>query len=245
MDDIVWGVINNHFCAFKVSTPAKRNFCRNEFNASGICNRQSCPLANSRYATVRETGGRLYLYQKTIERAHMPSRLWERRLLPRNYERALALIDEELQFHPVFQKHKCKQRLTKLTQYMIRSRRLALREDLPTLVGIKKKQTRREAGREKKALAAARLEKVIEKELVERLKSGAYGDAPLNVNEEVWQKVLKMQSAQSDEEDVASEEEEEVEGPEYVEDDMEESDMDADGGRPGIEIEYEEEMERI
>ncbi|MCJ1395725.1 hypothetical protein MMC18_008611 [Xylographa bjoerkii] len=195
-DEIVWQVINQQFCSFKLKTTKNQNFCRNEHNVTGLCNRQSCPLANSRYATVRsnpETGV-LYLYMKTVERAHMPSKLWERVKLSQSYAKALEQIDDKLIYWPKFLVHKCKQRLTRLTQVAIRMRRLAKEEErigeriVPKLAP---KIRRREETRERKAEAAAKVERAIERELIDRLRSGAYGDKPLNVEENIWKKVLK------------------------------------------------------
>ncbi|KAI3406297.1 mak16 [Candida oxycetoniae] len=206
-DEVIWQVINQQFCAFKLKTD-KQNFCRNEYNVSGLCTRQSCPLANARYATVKNIGGKLYLYMKTAERAHMPNRWWERIKLSRNYNKALKQIDHHLQYWQKFLQHKCKQRLTRLTQVAITERRLALNEEERHLVGIKPKLKRREENRERKALAAAKIEKAIEKELLERLKSGAYGDKPLNVDENIWKKVMSKVEEEGEEEKEFDEDEE-------------------------------------
>lgn len=172
---------------------------------TGLCNRRSCPLANSKYATVKNDNGKLYLYMKTAERAHTPNRLWERIRLSRNYKTALKQIDDHLLYWNKFMIHKCKQRLTRLTEIMIMERRMALTEQERHYVPVKHKIKNRERARERKALAAAKIEKSIEKELMERLKSGAYGDKPLNVDEKIWKKIL----GKMDEEEAEKEEQEE------------------------------------
>ncbi|VUC27547.1 unnamed protein product [Clonostachys rosea] len=257
-DEIIWQIINQQFCAFKLKTEKNQNFCRNEYNVTGLCNRQSCPLANSRYATVRQhpTKQTLYLYIKTVERAHLPSKMWEKIKLSNNYNKALEQIDEKLIYWPKFMLHKCKQRLTRLTQVNIRMRRIAAEEErlgeklVPKLAP---KIRNRERARERKAEAAAKLEKTIERELLERLRQGAYGDQPLNVSEDIWKKVLNAMERDGeglrdedmddgeDEEELNSEEEDDLEKEVQYVSDIDESEEELEDLQDWLESEEEDE----
>ncbi|KAH0846594.1 hypothetical protein AYO21_10464 [Fonsecaea monophora] len=219
-DEIVWQVINQQFCSFKLKLSSKdQTFCRNEYNLTGFCNRQSCPLANSRYATVRPDpqSGALCLFIKTPERNHLPSKWWEKIRLPNNYEKALLALDEKLQYWPKFYIHKCKQRLTRLTQVKIRERKIE-KEDVrlgeKNVSRLAPKVRRREETRERKAESAAKVEREIERELMERLTSGAYGDRPLNIEEGLWRKVLRGLERKEKGEELLDEELEEDENEE-------------------------------
>lgn len=182
-----------------------------------------CPLSSPRYATVRQDPDtqRLYLNIKEPERAHLPRQWWRRIRLSNNYTKALEQVDQELIYWPKFMTHKCKQRLTRLTQVRVRSAKLSREEERlgETVVSrLAPKIRRREQTRERKAEAAAKIERAIERELVERLRSGAYGDRPLNVEENVWRKVLRGLERQGEgvrDKDLDDGIEEEEEGNEY------------------------------
>lgn len=242
-DEVIWTTLNQHFCAFKVKTD-RATFCRQKYNVSGLCNRSSCPLANSRYGTILERSGTLVLHIKTIERAHSPKNLWQKTKLSKNYAKALAQIDSAMAYWPPFLIHKAKQRLTKMTQFLLRKRKLLAGSARTVAIPIKQKTERRDAARERKAVKAAKLDNAIEAELLNRLKSGAYGDI-YNFPRKQYERALGTEGvadgeeAEDESDDETEESEDEADGDEF-EADFDSSDEDETEEE---ELEFEEEEE--
>ncbi|KAG7670493.1 hypothetical protein KSW81_003056 [Nannochloris sp. 'desiccata'] len=199
-DEVIWQIVGHQHCSFRAKTQTQ-NFCKNEYNVTGLCNRSSCPLANGRYATIREDNGRCYLYIKTVERAHTPKKMWQRIRLKGQYTAALAQIDEHLAYWPKF-----------LSRSLLAKRKWKKR-------------------RERKAETAAQLDKAIEKELLERLKSGTYGDI-YNFPTLQYKKVLSTETVAEDgvEMDATLDDEVDIDEDyeEYVEDDYLDEEEDED-----------------
>ncbi|CAD25802.1 NUCLEAR PROTEIN OF THE GLUTATHIONE-S-TRANSFERASE FAMILY [Encephalitozoon cuniculi GB-M1] len=173
-DESLWRNISgeNH-CSFKMRTE-ENTLCRNQNNVTGLCDRFSCPLANSRYATVRAVGEELFLFVKEPERVHVPRDAYEQIRLSSNYEEALKQIEESLEFWDEKVIHKCKQKLSKLTQYLRRLGYFKEHGKVEYMVR-KKKMNRREKLRALKTLNSINFEKNIGDELMLRLESGIYG----------------------------------------------------------------------
>lgn len=188
-DDMLWHCMKNGFCSFKYQTKTQI-LCKNDNNVLGICSKSACPLANSNYATIREHRGVIYLCKKVVERAAFPHKLWEKIRLPETYEEALEQIDILLPYWNAKQVHRCKQRYTKIYQYLERARKQATKMRSKKLITLPRKMERREKAREKKAMIAAKLENNIEMEIMNRVKLGVYGDRYKFKDKNVFERAL-------------------------------------------------------
>ena len=184
--------LNQYFIIYRTET---NTFCSDPNNVTGLCNRNSCPLANSRYSTVYEEKGICYLKMKTAERAHTPKELWESVKLDPSYNKALEQIDNELQYWPNFLKHKCKQRFTRLRQILIKRKKMKL-EGRAEYKVVSHKAEKREKTRLIKAEKSAVIENHIVNGLLKNLKMGKY-DVIYNINRKAFNVMLENEGATS------------------------------------------------
>lgn len=101
--------------------------------------------------------------------------------------------------------HKCKQRLTKLTEMLRRMRRLKIRGAMK-MTTIRQKTERRDLIRLEKAEQRALVDTTIEKELLDRLKLGTYGelyDDLVNLNKNAFDKMVDDQEQVEESEEVS------------------------------------------
>ncbi|KER22816.1 hypothetical protein T265_09154 [Opisthorchis viverrini] len=213
-DDVIWQIINRAFCSFVVKTKTGK-FCRNDNNVTGLCNRHSCPLANSQYATVKEKDGIIYLFLKEPERVPYPGKQWERVKLSRNKKQALEQINRHMIYWDKWIISRVKQRFFRIRDNLKNMRRLALSRQ-KKLEPVNRKLERREARREKKALRVARVERTVEQKLLERLRASTSSKEIYNIDQSAFEKALETEEITDDEFEVESEEEEMMEDDEEV-----------------------------
>lgn len=190
-DDLIWSIIGkNNFCSYKFNSKSQ-NFCKSEFNTTGFCSRQSCPLSNSKYATVIQKNGEIYLYIKDSLNDHYPDKLWKKFILSRNFTKSLQELDLILNLWPKFFVYKIKQKLTKLYQILIRKKINSMKKK--PIKQIDKKKNFKNKITESSLLNKIKFEKLIELELLHRFNLGVYGDLYPSGYIRKWRKSLKQE----------------------------------------------------
>lgn len=188
-DSLIWDTLSISNCCFKIKTPTIL-LCRDPHNVNGICSRKSCPLANSQYSTVILKDGKITLYTKTAERAHMPSKLWDKVDLPEDFAEAEKIIDYELMYWDKWMIDKVKERFIRLTEVLENQRRIRMEENTVRVVPIKMKLERRNLSRETRALNVAHIQLSVKEELKRKLKAGEYGEI-YNIQQEEFEDVAE------------------------------------------------------
>ncbi len=158
-----------------------------------------------------------YLFKKCIERSHMPARLWEKVKLRGPTEYVTAKIAKELEFMPEFLVTKCQARYVRLQECLRRTERLKNDPSQPVLSIKHTKVIRREQKREARSKKVALIENAIERELLERLQKGVYGDI-YNLPQATFENALTKHGRP----DVMQEDDEEEEDVEFVDGELDE-----------------------
>ncbi|KAG0440005.1 Protein mak16 [Dictyocoela muelleri] len=170
-DENIWKMIggDKNYCTYKLKTDTI-SLCKNKYNVTGICDRISCPLANSKYATIKEENGKIFALLKEPERNNTPSNRYEKiEIIDFNQ------IDEILKYFNKDIIHRCKQRYVKLIKCLER-KEIIDKEGVPEIIPKRKRQLRIERSRGKKEFMKLDIKKQVQEELIERMKIGMYGD---------------------------------------------------------------------
>ena len=187
-DELIWNIIGKEkFCSYKFNTKTQ-NFCRNEFNITGFCSKQSCPISNSNYATIIEKNGEIYLYIKDTTNIRFPDKLWKRFKLSRNFIKSFQEIDLILNLWPKFFVFKSKQRLTKLWQMLLRDKLNKVKKKSSDI--YKQKNISRDKVEEIKLIRKIKFENLVEKELLHRFNLGIYGKLYPDNFIKIWRRKL-------------------------------------------------------
>lgn len=173
-DELIWTIIGGKgFCSFKFKAK-NQNFCRNEYNVTGFCSKQSCPISNSNYATIVGKNGEIFLYLKDTTNTRFPDKLWKKFKLSRNFIKSFQEIDLILNLWPKFFVFKTKQKLTKLWQILLRDKLRKVKKK--SLDIIQKTNILCDKTKESRLLRKIKFENLVEKELLHRFNFGIYGE---------------------------------------------------------------------